>query len=527
MLALIFSGLFSWPLWRAVLALPETGAARLLSLGALMLGVNLVLFALLPLGRWPRTVTTLALLVGAATLHFMLRYGVVLNPQMMHNALQTDAPEAAELITRRLLTDVALFGLLPALIMAALPFGPLPPLSRAIRQRLALGLTGLAVTLGAIASNMHDLAPLMRNHKELRYLFSPGNLLASSLSALRGSQLVRSGPREPIDPSVQGRQRDGEQPRRVVVMVLGETVRAANWGLAGYERQTTPLLAARDDLVTLVADSCGTDTATSVPCMFSDIGRDQYDRERIANRENLLHLAQRAGVAVQWREAQAGCKGVCDGIDTVWLRLDPDAADGVDCRQRECHDLALLEGLPEVIDRAQGDLLIVLHQMGNHGPGYWRRVPESAVHYKPICAVDDLSRCTDAEILNAYDNAIRYTDSMLAALVGLLEQRADRVDTAMLYVSDHGESLGEQGLYLHGLPRWMAPDVQTKVPMVLWLSEPWRSRSGLDAACRRKLTEAGGDHDQVFHTLVGLLGLRTKAYQRGQDLLAVCRPPAG
>ncbi|MEZ5653479.1 MAG: sulfatase-like hydrolase/transferase [Burkholderiaceae bacterium] len=522
LLAVLFTVLYSWPLWQALLALRETDAARITAMAGLALGINLLLFALLPLGRWPGWVTTIVLLIGAGALHFMMRYGVVLDPAMLENALQTDGPEVAELITRRMLLDILLFGAIPALILSRLPWGPRPSLTRALRLRLAVFGTGLGLALVAVGLHMQDLAPLMRNHKELRYMFSPGNLLASATSALRGSQVIDGGPRALIDPAVRGRDRAAGERRRIIVMVLGETVRASNWGLAGYQRQTTPALAARQDLLATVADSCGTDTATSVPCLFSDIGRQHYDRERIARRENLLQLAKRAGVTVQWREAQAGCKGACDGIDTVWLRHDPEAADAAHCGEHGCFDMALLDGLEQVFDGADGDVLVVLHQMGNHGPGYWRRVPEDQWVFRPVCAVDDLSRCDTTEIVNAYDNAVRYTDSLLARLIERLEQRAARDDLAMLYVSDHGESLGESGLFLHGLPRWMAPEEQTRVPMVLWLSPDWRARAGLDETCRRQLAGAGADHDQVFHTLVGMLGLHTSAYRAEDDLLARC-----
>lgn len=520
LLACWFTFIVSLPLWRSMGTLPEAGAAHFAALAALALGLNLVLFAMLPLGHRPRLIAACSLLAGAVLLHFMLRYGALISPQTVVNVLETDDSEVRELITSRLVFDLLAFGALPALGLLLLRPGR-PKLSRALAARGVLATAGIGLSLAAVMAGQHDLAPLMRNHRSLRYQFAPGNLLVSVASALQSQRSAEAAEREPIDPGVRPRTETGR--RRIVVMVLGETVRAANWGLAGYARQTTPGLAARDDVIAMVARSCGTDTATSVPCLFSDIGREDYDRQRIASRENVLHLLQRAGVQVGWRENQAGCKGVCEGVPTLWLRDPAVAARHPGCGPDGCHDEALLEGLEATLDAGSGDMLIVLHQMGNHGPAYWRRVPPGQTPYEPACADDDFSRCSSESIVNAYDNAVRYTDRLLTGLIERLSARKGE-DVAMIYVSDHGESLGERGLYLHGLPLWMAPETQTRVPMVLWLGPSWRERIEMDDRCRQQIGAAPADHDQIFHTLVGLFGVGTRAYRQSLDLLAACRP---
>jgi lipid A ethanolaminephosphotransferase len=330
----------------------------------------------------------------------------------------------------------------------------------------------------------------------------------------------------------------------VVVLVVGETARAANWGLSGYARPTTPELATLPVINFTGVTSCGTDTETSLPCMFSAVGRRQYDERRIHRSENLLHVAARAGVQVHWRDNQSGCKGVCDGFaqDTVAAVAPGLCADG------HCLDEGLLRDLPALLrgpdSRAAPVRLVVLHQIGNHGPAYYRRVPESFRHFLPSCDSDDLRQCSIESIVNAYDNALRYTDHVLATLIHRLQ--AEEVDAAVLYVSDHGESLGEHGLFLHGVPYAIAPAVQRQVPMVMWVSPGFAAARGLDTGCLAARAASPGPtstvpaapgpaaapaapatHDHLFHTVLGLLDVHTSVRETSLDLTHGCtRTPA-
>jgi lipid A ethanolaminephosphotransferase len=232
---------------------------------------------------------------------------------------------------------------------------------------------------------------------------------------------------------------------------------------------------------------------------------------------------QHAGLAVHWRDNQSGCKGVCDGIanDTVQGLNAPGL-----CSDGRCLDEGLAYGLDKRLDKAQGVQLLVLHQLGNHGPSYFRRYPPAFERFTPVCARDDLQRCTREEIVNAYDNALLYTDHVLAQLIQQLRAKAASVDSALLYVSDHGESLGEKGLFLHGMPYAIAPSEQTKVPMVMWLSDGYRNALGLDGECLRRRAARAAAHDHLFHTLLGMLEVGTSLYEPGWDLLHDCRLPA-
>jgi lipid A ethanolaminephosphotransferase len=301
--------------------------------------------------------------------------------------------------------------------------------------------------------------------------------------------------------------------------VVGETARAANWGLNGYARQTTPELAARGVLNFPHVSACGSSTEVSLPCMFSPWGRENYDEKAIRGHQSLLHVLQRAGVATLWRDNQSGCKGVCTGLPVEDLHARKDSAL---CNGARCFDGILLEGLEETVARNKGDQVIVLHMLGNHGPTYFERYPPAFRRFTPVCETSDLGRCSRAQIVNAYDNALAYTDHVLAGAIDRLSTLPG-YDTALLYVSDHGESLGEKGLYLHGMPYAIAPREQLDVPMVAWFSPSWRQSTHLDPQCLRDRAGRQASHDQLFHTVLGLTDVKTSLYRPDYDIFLTCR----
>jgi len=363
----------------------------------------------------------------------------------------------------------------------------------------------------------------MRNHREVRYLITPGNVVWSLGKVLAIEWRGAAQPRQAIGLDARaGRSWAARSKPVVVVLVVGETARAANWGLNGYARQTTPELARLPVLNFRNVSSCGTNTEVSLPCLFAPVGRRQYDEARIRGSEGLLQVLARAGVAVHWRDNQSGCKGVCDGLsnDTVQALNAPGL-----CTDSHCFDEGLLQGLDRRLAQAQGTQLLVLHMLGSHGPSYFRRYPSAFARFTPACEDDDLQHCTREQIVNAYDNTLLYTDHVLAQLVAQLRTH-DEIDSAMLYVSDHGESLGENRLFLHGMPYAIAPDVQTRVPMVMWWSDGFARSTRLDGACLKGRADEPFAHDHVFHTLLGLLDVSTALYDARWDLSAACRSAA-
>ncbi len=480
-------------------------------------------FLFLGLFAWRRTVKPLlALLLVSTALatYFIGSYGVFLDPTMMRNILRTDPSETRELLSSGLLAQLVLYGLLPLLLLWRVRIVERPPL-RALGVRLCTLLLAVAVAAVAVLAAFKPISSALRKHKEVRYLVTPANFLWSLGSVIATDLRRPAGPKQPIGlDAVAGPSWATRSRPLLVVLVVGETARAANWGLNGYTRQTTPELAALPVVNFDQVTSCGTSTEVSVPCLFAPVGRRDYDEARIADSESLLHLLARVGVGVHWRDNQAGCKGVCDGLtsDSV-IALDPMGM----CSDGRCFDAGLLTGIDERLRRTHGVEVLVLHQLGNHGPSYFRRYPPAFARYQPACMSDDLSRCTQQEIINAYDNALLYTDHVLATLIAKLQAHADTVDSAMLYVSDHGESLGEHQLFLHGIPYAIAPQEQKRVPMVLWLSDGFRRAVAVDSACLARRAHEPASHDHVFHTLLGMLDVRTALYEREWDLLGDCR----
>lgn len=487
---------------------------------AMLASLHMLLLSLV-LTRWTARPLLAVLIVATAfATYYVQRFGVFLDPSMLRNVLKTDPAEAIELFGWGMVPHLLLYAGLPLLVLflvrpAKRTFG------RAAIIRLAM-LVGSAVLL--VASVMlvfQDFSALMRNQKELRYLITPANFLYSSARVLVADSREARVPRQAVgtdarlDPSWATRNRPA-----LFVLAIGETARAANWGLNGYARQTTPQLASLDVLSFRDVTACGTNTETSLPCMFSAIGRRDYDESRIRTSESLLHVLNRAGFQVLWRDNQSGCKGVCEGLPQQ--QFDQGKVPGL-CNEGRCLDEILLDGLDTVARDAKGNLFVVLHLLGNHGPSYYKRYPDAFRRYTPTCDTGELRKCSQQEIVNAYDNALLYTDDVLAKTVGFLKARQDRYDTALWYVSDHGESLGEKGLYLHGVPYAIAPDEQTKVPMVWWLSPGFLGSFGLDRPCLAGQADKPWSHDNLFHTMLGLLRVDTRAYEPALDISGVCR----
>ena len=466
------------------------------------------------------------LIIGTAfATHFMQSFGVYMDPSMMRNVLRTDVAEARELFSWSLLPHLLLYAVLPLMVLWRVRLQHRPWV-RATVVRLGASVLALVALIGALLLVFQSFSSMMRNHKEMRYLVTPANVLWSTGAVVAASAKGAAKPLQVIgQDAAPGPRMAARSKPLVVLLVVGETARAANWGLNGYSRQTTPELAGLPVINFPHVTACGTNTETSLPCMFAPVGRRDYDESRIRGSESLLHVVARAGVAVHWRDNQSGCKGVCEGLsqDDV-MALNPAGL----CNDGHCLDEGLLAGLDERLAKLKGarsTQLLVLHQLGNHGPSYFRRYPSAFARFAPACQRDDLQKCSREEITAAYDNALLYTDHVLASLITKLQAASSTVDSAVIYVSDHGESLGENNLYLHGLPYASAPDVQKQVPMVAWFSAGAPASLGLDTACLQARAQKPAAHDHLFHTILALLDVKTTLFERDWDLTQGCRQP--
>lgn len=515
-------------LWNR-LAFIEAGAATIVLIAALLFSFQLGALALTAWGRVAKPIWIGLVAAAAVAQHFMLRFGVLIDPAMIGNAGATNVHEAGDLLGAGFWLDLVWVAALPAWWLWQLPIGTLD-LRRVARRVAVVAVASLGVALAIAAAGLPVLVPLVRNHLELRYLPNP---VSPIVSAARAALRVRQRPPRitlgiaagaALGPS-HGRA-DARPP--LVLLVVGETARADHFGLNGYRRDTTPELAARG--VTSFRDvrSCGTSTNTSLPCMFSPLGRADFTAQSSAN-GNLLDVVQAAGMAVLWVDNQSGCKGVCDRVPTASTADLAGTAPGARlCSDGECLDEALLEGLDRRIaalpeERRQRGMLVILHQMGSHGPAYGRRSPPALKRFGTECRTLALGECNASELVNAYDHSIVYTDVVLGKTIDWLAGRHARHAPALVYVSDHGESLGEYGVFLHGMPYAIAPNAQTHVPMIAWLGDAIRERDRLDAACLGRGADAPLSHDHLFHTVLGLLDVTSPSYRQSLDVWAACR----
>jgi lipid A ethanolaminephosphotransferase len=523
--SLAFAALYNNALWHLLFShRPLAGFRDLALAGSLFVVVTAVQFAGLALllhRAILRPVLALLFLCTAAASFFMDRYAVMLNTEMLQNILQTDPAEASELLTGSLAVQLTCFGLLPAVLLMLVQVG-WRPWRRALAVRAAAVVGALLVAGVAVLWQYQPAASLVRGHRDARHLVTPTNYLVSLYRLGRHRVEQPPGPRLVVAADAHQRAVAAGRRPRLLVLAIGETARSANFGLSGYVRDTTPELRRLDPVVFPAVAACGTSTEVALPCMFSAVGRRDYDEDRIRQEESLLHVLDRAGVGVLWIDNQSGCKGVCTDLPAVRLG---GTADPAFCDGERCLDEILLPQLQQAIGQAgdsQKDLVVVLHLLGSHGPAYSHRYPPAFRHYRPTCENADLGSCTREEIVNAYDNTIRYTDHVLAALIKELPGVTNR-DAALLYVSDHGESLGENGFYLHGLPYRLAPAVQKEVPMVLWLSPDFTREAHLDSACLRRRSAAPTTHDNLFHSVLGLMDVATRVRDASLDVFSGCR----
>ena len=503
----------------------DTGTWRFgVGVFVLLVALHFIALALFATRRTTKPLLILLLVCTAFASYFMGKYSVFLDPTMLRNLLRTDVGEARDLLAWDMLTQLAWQAALPIWLVWRVRLRERGWRS-ATAWRLGSMALALGVATGAFLTVSQDLSSLMRTNKSMRYLITPGNYVYSLARVATADAVNATRPRVEVGTdAVAGPAWTDHSKPLLFILVVGETARAMNWGLNGYARQTTPELAALGVINFTDVGSCGTNTETSLPCMFSRIGRRDYDEDRIRGEESLLHVVSRAGFAVQWRDNQSGCKGVCEGLPMQKMAKTPDPSL---CNGSECMDEILLKGLDAQLagDQGKGNHLIVLHQMGSHGPAYHRRAPEAFRRYTPTCDTAELHKCSTQAVVNAYDNSIAYTDHVLGEAVRFLQSQSDRYDTALLYVSDHGESLGENNLFLHGMPYAIAPAQQTQVPMVMWLSPTFTDSRQIDLACLRSRATQRATHDNLFHTMLGLLDVQTSVYEPALDLVKGCRSP--
>ena len=451
----------------------------------------------------------LILLISSVTSYFIDSYGLVIDDSMIQNIVQTNLDESLDLFNLKLLGYFLVLGILPSFFVYRVAIKNRSPKAELVSKfKLASVLLLIIVLLIFIFSKSY--ASMFREQKLLRYYTNPTYYIYSIGTYIHdrflNDQVVMQALGE--DANIPAADID----RELIILVVGEAARADRFSLNGYGRETNPLLKKEGVINFSNMQSCGTSTAVSVPCMFSNLGRGGYSDEKNLSSHNLLDVLQHAGVHILWRDNNSDSKGVALRVpyqDFKSAELNPVC-------DVECRDEGMLIGLQEYIaEKKSGDVFIVLHQMGNHGPAYYKRYPKSFERFTPVCTSSQLEQCSNAEIGNAYDNAILYTDYFLSKVIGLLKRNTAQFETAMIYISDHGESLGENGLYLHGLPYLIAPREQRHIAALMWFGDKFHGN--INAV--RAQSDYEFSHDNLFHTTLGLFEVETAVYDNKKDII--------
>lgn len=472
-----------------------------------------------------RITIALFIFVSATAQYFIQHYGIILDRSMITNMVDTTPAETLALLTPKMILVIFFTGIFMAVLAFWPAFRKSVPLWRGVIQRGVSLVVSLALIAVIALFFYKDYASLVRNNHDLVKSLSPSNFIAASLSYYNHREranlpLVKIGE----DAHQLPHMLNGSK-KNLTILVLGETSRAANFSLGGYSRPTNPMLEEDDVVYFPDVSSCGTSTAVSVPCMFSNMPRKHYDDALASHQEGLLDIIQRSGLSVLWNENDAGCKGACDRVpnqDMTALNLP-----GM-CIKGECYDEVLFHGLEEYIKQLQGNGLIVLHTIGSHGPTYNHRYPPAFRKFTPTCETKQIQEYSQDQLINTYDNTILYADYIVDKAIELLKAHQDEFTTSLVYLSDHGESLGEKGVYLHGLPYAIAPEAQTRVPLLIWLSPDYQQRYAVNYKClSQQATTLKYSQDNLFSTMLGITGVQTREYVTSDDIVASCRNKSG
>ena len=466
----------------------------LASLAVVMLALNfmmtyLVMFLTRRVGR---VLLALLAVINATAVYFIVTYSVMIDATTIENVFNTRYSEASGFFSWGLWLFIAVFGVLPAL------FCLLQPVAYGKAKRMGMWCGGsLAVVLLVASMNIGQTLFITEHDTELGGLLQPWSYVANTCRVISFSYDEQQEEIKLAD----GRIADEE--KTAVVLVIGESARKANFQLYGYQRDTNPLLKKRKDLRVYEATSCATYTTAGAKAILEPVNSgDLY--------ELLPNYAFRTGVDVVWRTSNWGEPPI--HIDEY---LTNEQLGEQFPGENIYYDAILMKGLRERIALSKKNkVLIVLHTSTSHGPKYADKYPKEFEVYKPVARNVEEGEKNVGMLVNAYDNTIRYTDFLLDSLINVLQGVTDR-RCAMIFISDHGESLGENKVFMHGLPMKLAPKVQYEIPFLVWTSEGFRNyKEGLPAVL---------EQHYVFHSVLNLLSIESPAYNPDYDIFATVR----
>ena len=490
----------------------DTGICISLLTGVLLFLLFVLAYSLLFVKYAAKYLSGFFIIANSAALYFMQAYNIAIDKIMMLNVFQTDAGEVGGLLGGEMALFFIVFCLFPLFLLYKTEI-VYAPLKRELLTRLKMMSVAGFLSALILLPFSSRLDTFVQEHKRLLYHLMPSNYIDSTLSAIK--IMHKHHDFKVLDKKAKiNRYWKNNGRKNLFIVVVGESARAANFSLTGYERDTNKELKpfAAEMMIFPKADACGTSTAVSVPCLFSPYGREDFVPGSASYTENVLDVLAYNGYQVLWRENNSSCKGNCNRIPTE-----------IFCQNGKCHDKPMHADIKEKA-RTMGDrAVIVLHQHGSHGPDYFNRYPEEFEIYTPVCKDEVLRNCTPLQIRNTYDNSITYTSHVMADLLKNLRQLEDEYNIAVIYTSDHGESLGEENTYLHSAIYEHAPKYQKEVPFWVWMPDSAVKNLNYDRACLRRRSQNSVSHDHLFHSLLGLAGIEIPHYNPELDIFAPSR----
>lgn len=443
-----------------------------------------------------KLITILIIIISILSSYFIDTFGTIVDKNMFYNIIQTDKNEAFDYITFKLM----LYIFISLLISYFFIFKYKTNFNTFFKEffnKLIVFLLSFIILTCFYMILSKSYSSFFRNHHELRMYINPYYPVSSFFKFL----YEKNKPVPVFKEIGNDAKRVSNDKKKLIVFILGETARSNNFSLNNYNRNTNPLLNKRDDIVSFKNFySCGTATAVSVPCIFSKFGKENWNEDK-KYFENVIDVLNKTGINVIWIDNNSGGAKDVNKRNKNNINIE-----------NEKYDEVLLENLNKKIDTNYEDTFIVLHQEGSHGPTYFKRYPDKYKHFTPTCDTQDLEKCTQEQIINTYNNTIVYTDYIINETIEIIKTYENKYETTVIYVSDHGESLGENGIYLHGLPYLVAPENQKHIPAIFYTS----NKNKLNNI--KLKTNDNLSHDNLFHTILGLFNVETKEYIKNLDI---------
>lgn len=428
-------------------------------------------------------------IANAFALYFMVSYEAILTKAMMGNVFNTNASETGELLSAKLIFYAVFLGFLPAFLILKIRIKK----TKFLKKLLVFAFSFVFVLIYGFATSF--LWPWIdKNAKNIGGLILPWSYVINSVR-----YAVQALPQREILPLSALNFKDANK-SQIVVLVIGESARADRFGILGYERDTTPRLANEKLHILKNTKSCNTYTTAGIACMLMFEGSKS---DFFSNYEPLPNYLERFGVNVLWRSNNWGQMP----LKITKFQQAGDIRKNATNKQNLDFDMALLYRLKDEISSLNSPKkFIVLHQSGSHGPAYSKKYPPNFEKFSPVCNSVELKNCTKDELNNAYDNTIVWTDYFLSELIAIL--KSINTPSVMIYISDHGESLGENGFYLHGAPKAIAPKEQRNIPFFIWTSDERKFKQSINEYSQ----------DYIFHTILGAFNAKSNEYNAKFDL---------